>query len=741
MFHECHETEFQLRDKKKHTIVPNSNDIPNATMSLVRYNTSDSLEPIDNSKSLSVVYKNSSSNEVVLYDPIENEFQVVKLNNSHINDNFIPKSGIDFRRRSFQLADPIEYNGNSRSQRSTNKRRGRRRRSRANSSNNQTFICSVCGAFNNPEDSNINDNKLNETDINSENEDGYDSLNRFTTTNSGNFIRGDYFKLLTNSMNKKLSLEGLLTDGKSGNDVNDDYDFHMIPENLINQGYFDKFFKILSKLGSGSFGSVYKVEHDLLGLNLGVFALKKIPIGDDINNLKKILSEVKFLYDLSCNFSETNNNATQNMSNSNNNSNNVVKYNHVWVEIDQVSRFSPKIPVVFLLFEYCDGGTLEEWVDGIINPKSTLLEEKIWRKLKSKNNSQKPRYLNNFEIFKIFSDITKGLNYLHNLKILHRDLKPSNCLFKTRFKDNYNKSPINHLKDLNDIPTLVVSDFGESVMVNSFEESWQNIETTGTTGTLEFCAPEIILQRRKLYPKQNKFGGFSYASDVYSLGMILYYLCFGKLPFKNTKYDPDEISNEILSFDLFKNLNTIRPIEDELNENDNNDGLLKDWVELIDQMVSKNPNDRPGTLEILDKLMNIYNKLDVSNKQLDLSIAIKDNENCIDNSDEKESISDDGFEEMNQSSDALIGIHVENQFKNKMSNPSLWAIIMFAINITTLKLLDALYPLERNLSLLTNLQFLVLGLIFGGLRKQKWIIWLEFAITIITVIVYIANIL
>ncbi|KAG0688203.1 serine threonine-protein kinase, partial [Pichia californica] len=640
-------------------------------MSLVRYNTADSLEPIEsndldnvnynnnnnnnnnniNNNNLAVVYKNNISNEVVLYDPNSKGLRIVQLKN-WINPYSDLKRKKNSRRNSINHLNSINDNNNNNIKKFSNYSRRK-----SNSNNSKVFVCSVCGAFNhihnNDDDDDNNNNSNNssdsniESDNNNSDKDIFNALNNFFGSNNNsnyNFIRGDYFKLLTNSMNVNNQSEALLTDGNNFNsdlDSNLDYKFQTIPENLINQGYFNKFFKILSKLGSGSFGSVYKVEHDLLGLNLGIFALKKIPIGDDINNLKKILSEVKFLYDLSCNFNDNNIN-----------NNNVVKYNHVWVEIDQISIFSPKIPVVFLLFEYCDGGTLEEWVNNITNPKSTILEKKLWKKLKLNKNKNKnknndideneiikSRYLNNLEIFKIFNDITQGLNYLHNLNILHRDLKPSNCLFKNKFDNNYNKNPIKNLKHLNKIPTLLVSDFGESIMVNSIDdENWQNnIETTGNTGTLEFVAPEIILQRRKNLNLNSKFGGFSYASDIYSLGMILYYLCFGKLPFSNSKFDPDEISKEILDFKLFNNLNKIRPIIN-IENNDNefeNDGLLIDWIELINKMVSKIPDDRPKTSEILNKLMLIYDKLNkMGSNQMQLINTIEDDNEINDENDD-----------------------------------------------------------------------------------------------------------
>lgn len=734
-------------------------------MSLVRYTTTDSLEPIEDNQSLSVVFKNNVSNEVVLYDTVANSFQVVQLG---------PRGGDHHRsagmRRhsvhSIGFNQNVERAGMNPKIRSS--RHDRRRNSRRNSGRHlkspvidvsnsgsdiddeaddrdlgDTFVCSVCGAYNRIyKDRESNTDSFSDVRLKALTNDTVNPLN-FTTTSSGNFIRGDYFKLLTNSMNKDTPPpEGLITDGNPTNQDegdSDEYSFQTIPKNLINQGYFEKFFKILSKLGTGSYGSVYKVEHDLLGLNLGVFALKKIPIGDDINNLKKILSEVKFLYDLSCNFSDNNSN------------NNVVKYNHVWVEIDQVSRFSPKIPVVFLLFEYCDGGTLEDWVDNIISPKFSLLEEKLWRKLRSKSKNKsdnKPRYLNNFEIFKIFSDITQGLNYLHNLKILHRDLKPSNCLFKTQFVDGYQSHPVNSLTDFDRIPTLLVSDFGESVMVNSIEENWQSsIETTGTTGTLEFCAPEIILQRQKVHPKLAKFGGFSYASDVYSLGMILYYLCFGKLPFSTNKYDPDEISNEILSSGLFNDLCEIRPLVSHIDRSENVDGnsdrgLLQDWVQLIEMMVSKNPDNRPSTSDILNSLVSIYEKLKLDETYAGYANAIEDNDSedheYVYNSDTS---TDDEFDnEIEHTPDS------EKLERNKvallrriLSNASIWMIFMFLTDTLLLNRLDG-WCATKNVFLAINVQFLILGLYFGG-SKLTWLPILELFITLIITLIYIISIL
>jgi serine/threonine protein kinase len=76
------------------------------------------------------------------------------------------------------------------------------------------------------------------------------------------------------------------------------------------------------------------------------------------------------------------------------------------------------------------------------------------------------------QIISFFRDIASGLNFLHTHGFIHRDLKPSNCLLNA------------------DIPgqglRCLVSDFGEVQQVNQVRTS------TGTTGTISYCAPEVL---------------------------------------------------------------------------------------------------------------------------------------------------------------------------------------------------------------------------------------------------------
>lgn len=108
-------------------------------------------------------------------------------------------------------------------------------------------------------------------------------------------------------------------------------------------------------------------------------------------------------------------------------------------------------------------------------------------------------------IYDIIVKICYALNSLHNQNILHLDLKPENILYILKGKT----------------VDLKVLDYG--LLRTDFTENQQTI-----TGTLPYIAPEII--SKKKYDKM---------SDFYSLGVILYKLTTGILPFT---------TNEIIDF-------------------------------------------------------------------------------------------------------------------------------------------------------------------------------------------------
>lgn len=377
------------------------------------------------------------------------------------------------------------------------------------------------------------------------------------------FMHRDYFKLLANVTENSAAL------GAPGDEPS-----ISLPSDLFNQGYFDRFFKKIPPgvLGSGARAQVYKVVHVLKDIQLGVFAVKRINVGDHSQFLDHVLNEVLILYELSVRGA---------------NEHNLIRYNHVWMETGDLSDLNTillgregapleaginVVPYVYILQQYCDGGHLEHMMMSNFQREMMMLtKEKLEierarrRSRKSGNpllpleNSLEKRWLLDIEIWKFFHDIANGVVYLHSHGILHRDLKPSNCLLESRY-DPVVIPPAQEFDSLGELddtllklPRILVSDFGEGKFIDKQgpETSIFSDERRGNTGTVEFTDPKLWIYARyeKTKEGKRKFAhNFTYECDIYSLGMILCYLCVGVLPFTELltdTNDPEAIRNDI----------------------------------------------------------------------------------------------------------------------------------------------------------------------------------------------------
>lgn len=322
--------------------------------------------------------------------------------------------------------------------------------------------------------------------------------------------------------------------------------------------YFKSFFKEERELGRGGKGVVLLVRHEIDGCHLGYFACKRVPVGDDHGWLEKVLLEVELLAKLS--------------------HPNLVSYRHVWLEDVQLSRFSPTVACAFILQQYCNAGDLWKKVVGRIPEEATKEELKAQMRRRSKGQLDRPVNLWSAqsqllpeEIYSYFRDVTAGLAYLHAANYIHRDLKPNNCL----------------LHEERGKMTCLISDFGEVQQENVARKS------TGSTGTISYCAPEVLRQ-----DTTGTYGNFTTKSDIFSLGMILYFMCFGRLPYLAA----NTINEELEDIDLLRaEITDWKGFEDERRERPELPGKL---YTLLKSLLALNPNDRPSANEVLTALNN-----------------------------------------------------------------------------------------------------------------------------------------
>lgn len=133
--------------------------------------------------------------------------------------------------------------------------------------------------------------------------------------------------------------------------------------------------------------------------------------------------------------------------------------------------------------------------------------------------SRKSNKFSEKDMAEIITHLFKALSYIHNKNIVHRDIKPENILFS---KDG-------------SFSTLKIIDFGLSTFLKS--------DNKYRVGSPYYMAPEII------------HGNFTYKTDVWSVGVILYVMLTGHFPFHAKKYDEvfDKILNKPYEIKYLKN--------------------------------------------------------------------------------------------------------------------------------------------------------------------------------------------
>lgn len=153
---------------------------------------------------------------------------------------------------------------------------------------------------------------------------------------------------------------------------------------------------------------------------------------------------------------------------------NVVEYRESFVHAN----------VIHIVMAYCDGGDLADKIRDRVTALETLPSG-------AETATERRRaYFPISQILDWFVQMAMAIKYLHQQRILHRDLKTSNIFLTTE-------------------NVIKLGDFGIAKTLDSTLDQARTV-----VGTPYYMSPEVC---------ENK--PYSYASDVWSLGCVLYEMC------------------------------------------------------------------------------------------------------------------------------------------------------------------------------------------------------------------------
>lgn len=186
-----------------------------------------------------------------------------------------------------------------------------------------------------------------------------------------------------------------------------------------------------------------------------------------------------------------------------------------------------------------DGDTLAfvmEYIDGV-----TLTE---WQKSREHNFDE-------MELACVFVDVLRGVTAAHRQGVVHRDLKPGNILITEQEGRSVAK----------------IIDFGVARFVDA---PLTAREESKIIGTAAYISPEEVADPKAV----------SEASDLYSIGVMLYEAACGRRPFDGLEV------RELLTAHARRHPDRPREL---------NPGLSKSFEDVILQTLSKSPNGRFGS--------------------------------------------------------------------------------------------------------------------------------------------------
>ncbi len=191
--------------------------------------------------------------------------------------------------------------------------------------------------------------------------------------------------------------------------------------------------------------------------------------------------------------------------------------------IVQIYDFGEHVSGYYMVMEYIAGGDLAILMNEAKENQALLAQDKIIRTIK---------------------EIAAALDYAHEHDVIHRDVKPSNVMIN---KDGQS----------------ILADFGLVMLPAQSSQA-----TLGTTlGTPHYVAPEQAISSAAAVP----------ASDIYSLGVILFEMTTGQVPFD----DESPLSVAL------KHVSDMPPAPTSINSN-----IPQEVENVILKALAKEPGDR-----------------------------------------------------------------------------------------------------------------------------------------------------
>jgi len=204
---------------------------------------------------------------------------------------------------------------------------------------------------------------------------------------------------------------------------------------------------------------------------------------------------------------------------------------------------------VAFVMEYIEGETLKEYTD---------------RKGK----------LNDEEVKSIFIQVLDAVGYVHENELVHRDIKPSNFMVDKKGK-------------------VKLMDFGIAKNTNTSSSEYTQTGTGMQMGTPMYMSPEQVKSTKEV----------TAASDIYSLGVVLWQLVMAKKPYEGDTLSTFEIQLKIVQEALEKTHSNWDPIIEKATAKNEKDRYVScsAWLKELNQGSQESPTPSKNEATVIER--------------------------------------------------------------------------------------------------------------------------------------------